>query len=70
MNLKKPTAPSVFSPFFFETAAFLLAAFFPTARLPVLVLQGLKILSVWASGAQHSGNRSSPSPLELSGTNP
>ncbi|MDR3604410.1 MAG: hypothetical protein ACLPVO_10550 [Desulfomonilaceae bacterium] len=61
MKLKNPTPTSTLTPVIFETAAFLLAAFFPTARGPVLVLQGLKILSVWASGAQHSGNRSSPS---------
>ncbi|MGA8833814.1 MAG: hypothetical protein ACLQT6_13160 [Desulfomonilaceae bacterium] len=61
MKLKNPTPPSILNPVIFEAAAFLLAAFFPTVRGPVLVLQGLKILSVWASSPQHSGNRSSPS---------
>ena len=60
MILKKPTPAYEFQPVILETAAFLVAALFPAARVPVLVIQGLKVLSVWASSAQHSGNRSSP----------
>ena len=60
MILKNPTPASEFQPVILETATFLVAAFFPAARVPVLVLQGLKVLTVWASSSQHSGNRSLP----------
>ena len=51
MILKKPTYGVESSQLLLETAVVAAAFLFPTARLPVLVLQSLNLLCKWATRA-------------------
>ena len=57
MILKKPTYDIESSQLLLETAAVAVAALFPAARAPALLLMGLSLLCKWGAGKHKSPDR-------------